>query len=158
MRAAPPFQVSLRRFGVWRLGVLLFAALGLCSVAAWVHTREQAAGFQFWMILLASVVIVLALTMSLFRLPPVNLRWDGLSWHLGAPDVRAVDMVAGDVQAVIDLGPWMLLRFVAADSRPRRPTTRWLPVQRHGLEGQWHALRCSVYSPRPVHLDSAAGL
>ena len=158
MRAAPAFQVSLRRFGVWRLGVLSFAALGLCSVSAWVLAREQSAGFQFWMALLASVVIVLALTMSLLRLPPVNLRWDGLSWHLGAPNVRAIDMVAGDLQAVIDLGPWMLLRFVAANPGPRHSAAHWLPVQRGGLEGQWHALRCSVYSPRPVHIDSAAGL
>jgi hypothetical protein len=157
MRAAPAFQVSLRRFGVWRLGVLALIALGLCNVSAWVLAREQATGLQFWMALLASVVIILALTMSLLRLPPVNLRWDGLSWHLGAPDVRAVDMVAGDVQAVIDLGPWMLLRF-AESSSPRRPKTQWLPVQRRGLEGQWHALRCSVYSPRPVRIDPPAGL
>jgi hypothetical protein len=52
----------------------------------------------------------------------------------------------GNVAVVIDLGPWMLLRFTA-DAPPR---TTWLPVQRRGLEAQWHALRCAVYSPRPV--------
>jgi hypothetical protein len=29
---------------------------------------------------------------------------------------------------------------------PRRRAT-WLPVQRRGIERQWHALRCSVHSP-----------
>jgi hypothetical protein len=40
----------------------------------------------------------------------------------------------------------MLLRFTP--DAPARMT--WLPVQRRGLEAQWHALRCAVYSPRPA--------
>jgi hypothetical protein len=40
----------------------------------------------------------------------------------------------------------MLLNFTP-DAAAR---TSWLPVQRLGLETQWHALRCAVYSPRPM--------
>jgi hypothetical protein len=41
----------------------------------------------------------------------------------------------------------MLLRFV--DESPRTRTT-WIPVQRAGIEGDWHALRCAVHAPRAL--------
>ena len=43
----------------------------------------------------------------------------------------------------------MLLQFRAHD-RSHSPRMIWLPVQRRGLEPQWHGLRCAVYSPRPA--------
>ena len=89
----------------------------------------------------ATVVAVLAmaaLVRSLLRTPARSLRWDGQAWHL--------DAVPGDVAVVIDLGPWMLLRFASTDFA----RVTWLPVQRRGIDAQWHALRCAVYSPRPL--------
>jgi hypothetical protein len=55
----------------------------------------------------------------------------------------------GELQVAIDLGAWMLLHFVP-DVGHRACSVSWLPVQRRGLESQWHALRCAVYSPRPA--------
>jgi hypothetical protein len=49
----------------------------------------------------------------------------------------------------VDLGAWMLLRF-ERDATPRLRRIVWLPLQRRGLETPWHALRCAVYSARPV--------
>jgi hypothetical protein len=85
------------------------------------------------------VLLTLVLTVSLWRVSARSLRWDGQVWWL--------DAVPGGMKVVIDLGPWMLLSFTPA--APGRLMS-WLPVQRRGLEPQWHALRCAVYSPRPL--------
>ena len=47
----------------------------------------------------------------------------------------------GTLEVAIDLGSFLLLRL-----RGGRGAV-WLPVQRRGLEREWHALRCAVYSP-----------
>ena len=138
MRASPACQVSLRRFGVWRAAVLGLSLLGVACVAAWLLQREVAPSTLVVAATAAAASLLAALVASLWRMPAVDLRWDGQVWHL--------DAVSGDLAAVIDLGPWMLLRFTP--DAPARMT--WLPVQRRGLEAQWHALRCAVYSPRPA--------
>jgi hypothetical protein len=138
MRASPACQVSLQRFGVWRGGVLGLSVLGAASVAAWVVGREWP--LPTWVVAVAAMtgVLMLLLAGSLWWTRSARLHWDGQTWQL--------DAVPGELAVVIDLGPWMLLRFTPAE--PARAT--WLPVQRLGLESQWHALRCAVYSPRPV--------
>jgi hypothetical protein len=138
MRASPACQVSLRHFGVWRSAVLGLSLLGSISVAAWLLHREDALSMPLAAATASAGALMAILVASLLRTPAVDLRWDGQAWHL--------DAVPGDLAVVIDLGPWMLLRFTPAV--PARVT--WLPVQRRGLEAQWHALRCAVYSPRPA--------
>ena len=157
MRASPAFQVSLRRFGVWRGAVIGLAVLGVAVVVAWWVGRDRPLDAMTIGVSLTSIAAILGLAMSLWRVRAVSLRWDGQCWHLGPADPEAGDALPGDVTVAIDLGPWMLLRFVPAarDARPRRT---WLPVQRRGIEPQWHALRCSVHSPRPSPgADAAAG-
>lgn len=148
MRASPAFQVSLHRFGVWRSAVLLLAALGLAVIAAWLITRERPIGLAAMTAAAFAAAVSVGWAVSLAKAPAVSLRWDGQLWHLGAPAATPGDATPGDLHVAIDLGLWMLLRF-----RPAVPGHRvravWLPVQRRGLEAQWHALRCSVYSPRP---------
>jgi hypothetical protein len=89
-------------------------------------------------LVVAAALLMLACAVSLWRVPAQSLRWDGGVWQL--------DGVPGELKAAIDLGPWMLLNFTPEMSGG----TSWLPIQRRGLETQWHALRCAVYSPRPV--------
>ena len=150
MRAAPACQVSLQRFGAWRAVVLGLAALGIASIAGWTLTRDR----PLETLLIAAAVLCALTTAvlgaSLFHgTRATHLRWDGLVWHLGPIGDAATP---GDLRVAIDLGPWMLLRFTSAlPEVSRRP--RWLPVQRRGLEAEWHALRCAVYSPRPAPGD-----
>ena len=148
MRASPAFQVVLARFGVWRWAVLGFALSGACVMAAWLVSQPASApAATCWLTaLLALGLLVLGASSSCMR--PVSLRWDGQLWHLGPPASAGHEPHDGELRVLIDLGPWMLLRFEPADSTWRRRAT-WLPVQRRGLESQWHALRCAVYSPRP---------
>ncbi len=151
MRAAPPCQFSLQRFGVWRAAVVLVAALGVATMAAWLTLRGSPLSSPTSIAAALVAVLLVAWGVSLARTPAVDLRWDGRTWHLGPP---SGEPVSGELSVALDLGPWMLLRLspAAAEARPR---ITWLPVQRRGLESQWHALRCTVYSPRPAPADDA---
>jgi hypothetical protein len=77
---------------------------------------------------------------------PIDLRWDGQAWYLG--DATS-DAVPGELGVMLDLGAWMLLRFKPLPSGK----VVWLPVQRRGLEAEWHALRCAVYASRSARPD-----
>jgi len=150
MRAAPAIQVSLRRFGAWRGAVCTLTALGLAALAAWTSQLELPAAAPWLLTVAFAVPLVLAIAVALTRIPATELRWDGRCWHLGA---ASGEPVAGELRVEIDLGPWMLLRFTPADPA-ERPRRCWLPVQRAGLEAQWHALRCAVHAPRPPARDA----
>ena len=142
MRASPACQVVLKRFGVWRGAVLALALLAILCVATWLAHREPP--IPLWMLAAAVVAVgaMIALLYSLWRMPPRHLRWDAQVWWL----TERAGEVAGELTVVIDLGPWMLLRFAPGGSAQ----AVWLPARRRGLETQWHALRCAVYSPRPA--------
>lgn len=137
MRASPPCQVSLRRFGAWRLAVLTLALGGGVVIVSWLAGKDPPASSGLLMLSALAALPLLACAASLWRVPAQNLRWDGASWRL--------DAVSGGLRVAVDLGPWMLLCFTPED----RGRCSWLPIQRRGLEAHWHALRCAVYSPRP---------
>ncbi len=148
MRASPAFQVVLERFDVWRWAVLVCALSGAGAMAAWLVLQAVAVPLAVRWLVATVAVVLLALGAAATRVRPVSLRWDGQLWHLGPAASAGHEPHAGALRVVIDLGPWMLLRFEAADSSWRHRAT-WLPAQRLGLEVQWHALRCAVHSPRP---------
>jgi hypothetical protein len=147
MRAAPACQVSLRRFGAWQAALWLLAGLGVATVAAWLLTREVPTLSPSSLAVASAALVLAALGASLARTRAVVLRWSGRDWQLGP---ASGDPQSGELDVAIDLGPWMLLRFTPTEPLRRRPRTIWLPIQRRGLEPQWHALRCAVYSPRPA--------
>ena len=128
----------MRRFGVWRAAVAALTSAGVASMVAWLIGREPPVSTGLMTPAAMAALLMLALAMSLWRVPAQSLRWDGRAWQL--------DAVPGELKVAIDLGPWMLLNF-RPDAAAR---ATWLPVQRLGLEAQWHALRCAVYSPRPM--------
>ena len=147
MRASPALQVVIDRFGVWRAAVIVLALAGLVVVLAWtVSPQASLPAASRWPAAVAALALLL-FGSSAARVAPVSLRWDGQLWHLGPPASAGHEPESGQLHVVIDLGPWMLLRFEPTESTWRTHTT-WLPVQKRGLEARWHALRCAVYSPR----------
>jgi hypothetical protein len=127
----------LRHFGAWRSALVLLSTAGALLAGSWLSAQEEVSVAQRVILAVTGAMSIGALTASLWRVPVQSLCWDGQAWHL--------DSASGELTMKIDLGFWMLLHF-----RPV-PTgaARWLPVQRRGLEAQWHGLRCAVYSPRP---------
>jgi len=149
MRAFAASQFTLTRFGIWRWAVFCLGVLVAVVVGAWLVT--QPARWQTSPLLSAGVVMGLMvwLLAAQPRTTPISLRWDTQHWHLGPASSVGHEPWVGELHVRIDLGAWMLLRFVP-DPGVLGCSVNWLPVQRRGLEPHWHALRCAVYSPRPA--------
>ena len=149
MRAFAATQFTLTRFGIWRWAVLCVTVLVALVIGAWFVTQPER-----WRMAPVPWAIVVAVLMGWLlavqpRTAPLSLRWDAQRWHVGPAASAGHEPWSGELQVAIDLGAWMLLRFVP-DAGIRGCSVSWLPVQRRGLEAQWHALRCAVYSPRPA--------
>ena len=152
MRTAPALQISLARFGIWRTAVAVLALLGTLTAAGWLVGLGAQSGVAKGAAMALVAALLWGLGLSLMRLPAHRLSWDGQCWALLDMAAGGAEPVAGEISVAIDLGPWMLLRFrpIAAVAWQQSMRSTWLPVQRRGIEPQWHALRCAVYSPRPV--------
>ncbi|HET7795434.1 MAG TPA: hypothetical protein VFL64_18760 [Rhizobacter sp.] len=155
MHASPPFQMIVRRFGVWQAALVLLVCAAAMVLAAW---AQRAIEVHLAAVCIALAVLVLSSVATLFHalhLRPASLRWDTQRWHLGPMATAGHEPGAGRLMVALDLGAWMLLRFVPEEgSRWHRGT--WLPVQRLGHEASWPALRTTVYCARPVSLPTVA--
>ncbi|MFZ2650432.1 MAG: hypothetical protein WA210_10025 [Burkholderiaceae bacterium] len=107
----------------------------------------------------ALALAAVGLGVSLWRIAPGTLKFDGSDWLLGNADADAdaegSEPIAGDLEVCLDLGCWMLLRFIPA-AKGAGTRSHWLPAQLGAHDSQWHAFRCAIYSSRPTARDAAA--
>ncbi len=152
MRAAPAIQVTLSHFGVWRAGVWGLAAAAALVLAVWAGSQPAASSAGLYVVVALAIALVLALGGWLARVPVTTLRWDGQAWWMSAATgpSGAGPARRGELRVMFDLGAWMLLRFRPDDADWSPRVAAWLPVQRRGLEADWHGLRCAVHVPRPA--------
>jgi hypothetical protein len=155
MRASPAFQVTVRRFGVWRVALAFVIAAAAAAIAAWVVSADQASAWPARVAVIVAAGVLLVTAASLMRCSPLSLRWDTHTWHLGPASTMGEEPWSGQLAVALDLGPWLLLRFRHEPAPGQRRRITWVPVQRLGLEPHWHALRCAVYCARPA--DRPAG-
>jgi hypothetical protein len=155
MRAAPAVSLTVRPSAQVQAALAVLAAVAVASTSLWAWRRGDVASCG------AAVAVALLAIQTLRaarRRTTLGLRWDGQSWWLSEPAAGAAggEPCEGQVELALDLGSWLLLSFRphAAGRTARR---RWLPLQRAGLEADWHALRCALYSPRPAAEPTAAG-
>jgi len=145
MREFPPFEVRLRRFDAWRAAIAIVASVAVAAVSAWAWSTAVARAGEgiVWVFALTAALVAatIAAALSLARVPAgVLARRDG-GWSFAS---QSGAMVAGRLTVALDWGAFFLLRIDGEHGRV------WLPVQRRGLERDWHALRCALYSsPRP---------
>lgn len=149
MRASPAFHVVIDRFGQWRAAVLAVCAIASGAWLAWMVSMQQVFDTTMTVALAIAGLVPIVLAASLARRSPLSLRWDTQRWQLGPAASRGEEPWSGRVDVAIDLGRWMLLRFVHEHTARRWRRMDWIPVQRTGMESSWHALRCAVYSSRP---------
>ncbi|MEO8310562.1 MAG: hypothetical protein ABI520_05265 [Caldimonas sp.] len=146
MRESVFSEVRLRRFDVWRAALAVVAAIAIATLAAWAMAMldSQSNSGRASVVALAIVLGAgtAAIAVSLARAQPGLLACREGVWTF-APDAGAVR--TGALEVAIDLGAFLLIRL----GEGRRASV-WLPVQRRGLESQWHALRCAVYGPPPA--------
>jgi hypothetical protein len=142
MRESVFFELRLRRFGVWQGAVWLVAGAAIAAVAAWALTMfdsEQSGRALVIAVAAGLSLATIALAISLVLVEGGLLTGsEGVWTFLSDTGARRT----GTLEVSMDLGAFMLLRLVE-----RQRTIAWLPVQRRGVETQWHALRCAVYSP-----------
>jgi hypothetical protein len=137
VHAAPPVRVTLRRSAGWPVFVGLSAAAAAANAYAWwLSWRElEPVG-----LLVAVPAVLCGAAMAAWARRATiygELAWDGAQW-------RWRDAL-GQVQAAIDLGGWMLLRFVDTAHR-----TQWIVAHRASTEGAWPALRAALHARRPA--------
>jgi hypothetical protein len=149
MRAIAACQFTLSRFDAWRWAI--GALTGFVVLALWLWFIGQPETLHWSLAMALGLVALAALGLGASLLPRrgFSLRWDGHDWHAGPADSVGQEPLTGTLSVSVDLGSWMLLRF-QPDAPASRVGVTWLPVQRRGLEPQWHTLRCAVYSPRPA--------
>jgi len=126
--------------------LLLLAVSALAAFA--LADGESAPPLVRGLAMLASGAVVLAGT-GLMRCQPLSIRWDTQRWNLGPEWSAGEEPWPGRLDVALDLGAWMLLRF-QPDVATGQRRAQWVPVQRRGMESAWHALRCAVYSARPI--------
>ena len=147
MRESVFFELRLRRFGVWRVAVWLVDGAAMAAVAAWTVAMldsQPESGRALVMAVAAGLLLATTgLAISLARVEAGLLTCSDGLWAF-APDRG--QRRTGTLEVAVDLGAFLLLRLVE-----QRRTIVWLPVQRRGVESQWHALRCAAaYSPLPL--------
>ena len=160
MRAAPAFELHLVPGVAERVALTLIGGITAAVLAAWVWSHFDAAaglaGRAAWAWAAAIVAAAVPGSWLGWRLAPrgaVTLGWDRGSWTLCRP---GGEPVAGGLQARIDLGSWMLMRFAPAGGG----RCTWLAAGREQAGSRWHALRASLFAPgaapRPRDGDEGA--
>jgi hypothetical protein len=148
MRESVFFEASLRRFEVWRGAVVVVGVLAISALTAWALAMSASEPEPGAMLVAAVAVLLGVVTAwaiwSLTRVERGVLSCRDGTWTF-VSDVGAAR--SGVLEVAIDLGAFLLLRL------DRGGAGLWLPVQRRGLESQWHALRCAVYAP-PALVDA----
>jgi len=169
VRAPPPVEFTSALGRAWCIALSLLVGASVAVPLAW--------GLPYWVahggrrqpdtlfdalgnpnVQLALVLWVGAMAVAAFWLAQRGaasgertLRWDGQDWVLagdasGRPDQR------GDAALMLDLGPWMLVRFVpqaaARSGFARLRAGAWLPMALAGDPVRWAALRGALWNWR----------
>ncbi len=143
MRPAPAVTISIATRRAAHLMGGLPLAFSVAGALIWgLRKLDSPESMPMPAGLVASALLLAGISW-LWRREVLSLRWNRGLWFLAPNGGKEVE---GDVTVLVDVGPWMLLRFRAS----RTGFARWLSAHRAGAPGQWHALRCAVYSPRPA--------
>jgi len=167
MRAPPPVEFTSRLGRAWRAALSLLVgasaavplAWGLPTLAAHWGSRQPDALFDVLrspVVQVALVLWVAAMAVAAFWLAQRGvaagertLRWDGQDWVLAGGSAAGLDQ-RGDATLMLDLGPWMLVRFLpyAVGTGAFSGAGTWLPLTVAGDLARWAALRGALWNWR----------
>jgi hypothetical protein len=152
MRERPSCVIELRRFGVWRAAILVVALLAMAAMAGWGGLAVANPTADSALIAIVAALLALAsagLALSLMSVPAGTLAAAAGVWTFTFDRGGIERIESGSLVVALDLGAFLLL-ILTRRHGSNRLARRWLPVQRRGLETEWHALRCAAYSPPPA--------
>jgi hypothetical protein len=135
VRQAPPIALTLSGAGAWRVAQVALPTLSAAVVAVWLVAWTPLLAGPLWSSAVAASASMLVAVAAWFGSAPksVHLIWTGEHW--------AADGSPGEVDLMLDLGPWLLLRF-----RPPAGRSRWLPVPRREAGAAEQGLRAALYA------------
>jgi hypothetical protein len=163
MRAPPPVEYTSALARAWRAALSLLVGACVAVPLAWVLPYVAAQGGSRQSDALAEALahpaVQAALAGGVATMIAVaswlasrraggecTLRWDGQDWVLAGgrgdrPDQR------GEAALMLDLGPWMLVRFLPYASTGFGAGA-WLPLTVGGDLARWAALRGALWNGR----------
>jgi hypothetical protein len=170
MRAPPPVEFKSALARAWRTALSLLVGASVAVPLAWSLPFLAArwgggqpdalfealgnplvqGGLAAWVAAMAVAAFWLASKRA--AASERTLRWDGQDWVLagaaaGRPDQR------GDAALMLDLGPWMLVRFLPRASTGSGAAT-WLPLTVAGDLARWAAFRGALWNWRAGRGDA----
>lgn len=170
MRAPPPVEYTSALGRAWRVALSLLVGASVAVPLAWglpyfaAHwgSRQpdallEALGNPLVQGTLALWVVAMAVAASWLWHRAAGagertLRWDGQEWVL-AGDATGRPEQRGDAALMLDLGPWMLVRFLPYAAMGAGSSV-WLPLS-VGLDvARWAALRGALWNWRAGRGDA----
>ncbi|MFL6699331.1 MAG: hypothetical protein ACJ8GJ_19370 [Vitreoscilla sp.] len=160
MRAPPPVEFTSVPGRAWRAALSLLVGASVAAPLAWALPYLAALDGQSGAGALGSPAVQAAVALSVAAITvgacwlaqgrstaiQRTLRWDGQEWVLAAgDDVHSAER--GGATLMLDLGPWMLVRFLPHMGMGSRIAT-WLPLSAAGEAARWAALRGALWNWR----------
>jgi len=178
MRAPPPVEFNSAPSRAWRAALCLLVGACVAVPFAWAlpYLRDRDNTLVQGALALGLAAVAVAASWRASRRDARHertLRWDGADWVLLGGEGRREQR--GDVALMLDLGPWMLVRFTrnegsgpvpgpdplsvgpamkqgsgpvsGPDPLSPEPVT-WLPLAAGGDAARWAALRGALWNWR----------
>jgi hypothetical protein len=157
MRAAPAFELSLGLSTAERSVLAALSGLAVAALGLWIWSHVDAAaglaGRGAWPWFgVGTAAAAAGLAAGWFGAPNAMgvLRWHQGQWSLHrAGDNQSQE---GIVEAKLDLGSWMLLRFDSTAGG-----ALWFGASRERAAATWPALRAALYAPGADGHDESVG-
>jgi hypothetical protein len=145
MQAAPPVRIPVKTDALGQGFALACASLSAACGLAWALSWAAPEAWLSRLAVVSAAAGAASVVWFLLRRRAAAaglLTWDGVCWQW-AP--AAGGPRPGRVQVMIDIGPWLLLRFIPVGAPG--PAV-WVAISRGAAAGQWAAWRATLYAPR----------
>lgn len=155
MHAPPPVRMVLVPSDAWHGFISLCTGIAAGNLVAWVAQWVQIAPLRLAAASLVAVLVTMLLSLAVLRRHDRGtgeLLWDGAGWLWTTVNAPAV---SGDAQVMVDLGAWVLLRWVPVES-PGHAV--WLVASRRSAGAIWPAARAALYAQGPRSEPTSAML
>ena len=145
MRFAPPVPALSLGAGPWLAAQQGLFASSAGILACWVGAHVWGLGAPVVLTSLAVAAAAAGLARRGLAPAPLRLAWDGSIWNL---ETRDGARQAGQVMLMVDLGGWMLVRFVAQARPSAWPawSAQWLSLRRVDVGAAWPLLRVALFA------------
>jgi len=158
MHAAPPVRMSLAPDAAWRTFATACAGAAAGNLAAWIGSQANRPAAEVAVLALLAAALAAALAWCSLRRGNAGrgiLSWDGAAWQWAPGQAQPGDSQPspGELRVMVDLGGWILLRFVPGASAQR---VNWMVASRRQGGAQWPLWRAALFSRRPSAASTAA--